>query len=235
YQAQLVNLTASPVPIVDQTVFSASFRNLVELGDSIKFDFKGPEYSIIAIDLTALPLVTITIEGETFQPAPPTGDVKYQVFRMPQKSSATPLEFSAGAVVDLSNSGVGLSGMEFASATTPIVIMFSPSGSVDRILGQGMPVIPPATIHLLVGSVGDMMELGDWSPNNTESTIPAVQRLAVDYSRNLDNPANLWVSISHQTGSVVTVGNAWLANTDLATSLAAAREFAQRGQAEGGR
>ncbi|MCL4206882.1 MAG: hypothetical protein KJ000_30745 [Pirellulaceae bacterium] len=220
YQAQFVPITAVPPPVFDQIVSSANFANLVQVGDTIRFDFKGPAYRIT--DLTALPV--ITFEGETFQPRPPTGDMKYQVFRSPQKSGITPMEFTGGAVIDLSVSGVGLTGREFATATTPIIIMFSPTGSVDRILGQGMPVIPPSTIHLLIGSLSNMMEPGE---NSTA--------FSVDYNKNLETTANLWVSVSLHTGTVVTAPNAWEPRADFNSSLSAAREFAQQGQAMGGR
>jgi hypothetical protein len=166
----------------------------------------------------------ITIEQRSPDPVPLGGVFKYQVFRSPQKSSVTPMEFSGGAVIDLSASGVGLTGREFATATTPVIIMFSPTGSVDRILGQGMPVIPPSTIHLLVGSLSNMMEPG---ANSTA--------FSVDYNKNLEVTANLWVSISLHTGTVVTAQNAWEARADFNASLGAAREFAQQSQAMGGR
>jgi hypothetical protein len=87
-----------------------------------------------------------------------------------------------------------------------------------------MPVIPPSTIHLLVGSLSNMMEPG-------ASSVA----LGEVYNQNLETTANLWVSVSLHTGTVVTAPNAWEARADFNSSLSAAREFAQQGQAMGGR
>ncbi|TVS09419.1 MAG: hypothetical protein EA424_27185 [Planctomycetaceae bacterium] len=219
YQAAFVQLSATPPPTMDQTVSSASFQFLVQQGDTIRFDFKGPRYRIIAI---ALP--QITIEGEIHEPPPPTGDMQYQVFRSPQRSGVTPMAFSGDAVIDLSLSGIGLNGLELGQATSPIVIMFSPTGSIDRIVGRDLPVIRPGTVHLLIGSLRNMMEPGEGVPVFGE-----------DYNRNLEETVNLWVSIGHQSGGVVSAQNAWEARTDFSESLAAAREFSEQRFAIGGR
>lgn len=219
YQAQFVPLGATPPPVMDQTVSSASFPFLVQLGDTIRFDFKGPRYRIVAL---ALP--QMTIEGDIHEPPPPTGDMQYQVFRSPQRSGVTPMAFTGDAVIDLSVSGIGLNGLELGQATSPIVIMFSPTGSIDRIVGQNLPVIPPGTVHLLVGSLRNMMQAGENSDG-----------FGVPYNRNLEETTNMWVSIGHQSGSVVTAQNAWEARADFSQSLAAAREFSEQRFAIGGR
>ncbi len=220
YQAAFVPLSVSPPPMMDQTVSSASFQFLVQVGDTIRFDFKGPKYRIIAITLPQ-----ITIEGHIHEPPPPSGDMQYQVFRSPQRSGVTPMAFSGDAVIDLSASGIGLDGLELASATSPIVIMFSPTGSIDRIfdVDQNLTVILPGTLHLLVGSLSNMMQAGEGST------------VATPYNRNLEETVNMWVSIGHQSGGVVSAQNAWEARGDFSASLAAAREFSEQRFAIGGR
>ena len=254
-----------PIPpdgVADTAEFdasSASLPLLVGIGDTIKFNYQGHLYEITdvaanvaSLDSTVTTLVhRITFHHATVYPfgrpyplplpanpnrwlydyeipkhiSPPINVLlPFQILRSPQKSSVTPMEFSGGAVIDLSVSGVGLTGREFATATTPVIIMFSPTGSVDRILGQGMPVIPPSTIHLLIGSLSNMMEPGE---NSTA--------FSVDYNKNLEVTANLWVSISLHTGTVVTAQNAWEPRADFNASLGAAREFAQQSDAMGGR
>ena len=230
-----------PSPYVARTVnpsmhaASTMLPNLVRAGDRIKFDFKGPAYRIDQVfpaDATVAGPRSIYFSFESHQPEPRIFDpdnpnvglLQYQVFRSPQRSAGAPMAFSGDAVIDLSVSGIGLHGLELGQAMSPIVIMFSPTGSIDHIYGDNLPTIPPGTVHLLVGSLRDMMEPGEMSGVFGE-----------DYNRNLEETANMWVSIGHQSGSVVTAQNAWEVRADFSESLAAAREFSEQRFAIGGR
>ena len=164
----------------------------------------------------------------------------YQIFRQPQKSSATPMELPRGAVIDLSNSGFGL-GKRFlrddpAITSTllpgtyelvsgPIIIQFGRTGSVPRIDGLTQLVVwtdannqrhenrsplPPPTATIHL-LLGEIEDIG-----------PV----------NLQNPDNLWVSIGHQAGKVTSTENGW---TPTNATLASAREFAQSAQSIRGR
>lgn len=204
---------------------NANFFNLVSKGAHIKFNFRGPSYEVFRVPdprPIAGPAV-ICFLRLTGQPAPPNGEVQYQVFRTPLKSSSVSLELTGGAVIDMTNSGSGLSNAQFAVATTPAVIMFEPNGAVSSVMFNGSSLVPTSTLHLMIGGLAQMME-------------PGVYSSAVDpHNRNPQDTENLWVSIGHQTGSVVTADNAWEDRGDFAASLSAAREFAQQAQAKGGR
>lgn len=207
-----VNLATSPPQAKFKAVQTMSLQKLVQPNDLIKFNYRGPLYRITGV--TSAVQVTLDTSG---LPQPPAGiDVPYQIFRQPVKSSSMPLELPAGAVVDVGNSGFGLSDSTFTTAaavTKPIVVMFQPDGSVERlwIIGGGAPVFPTETIHFLLGKVE---QVGTTSGNLQDNTC-------------------LWVSVSPQTGRVTTAENGY--DSTSTTALATARQFAQSGQMMGGR
>ena len=93
--------------------------------------------------------------------------------------------------------------------------MFSPDGGVERVYVEPWsPVRPTETIHFLVGKVEKV-----GATTTGES--------------NLGDNACLWVSIGPQTGRVTTAENAY--NATSTTPVLTARQFAQSGQAMGGR
>lgn len=212
--------------------YSSALPDLVQAGARIKFDFKGPAYPITDIWPAAAHEGgerRIFFTPEPHQPPPrllDPGDVgvPYQIFRSPQRSSSTPLSLASGVVIDLTNSGYGLVDREFGLYATPMVILFNPSGGIDAVLGNDAWFIPPGAIHLQIGSLANLMEPGQHSSEGYGV-----------YNRNLEDTSNLWVTIGHRSGRVTSAENAWEERGDLPSSLAAAREFAQLGQAIGGR
>ena len=115
----------------------------------------------------------------------------------------------ADTVIDLAYSGAGDAGVEFANpaaGTDAVRIMFSPNGSIDRAYynSSSLPVI--GTIHLLVGR----------------------QTPVAPFTNNLEDPSNRWISINHQTGTVITTENM------AGGSVASARQFAITGKGMGG-
>lgn len=198
--------------------------NLVQAGDLIQFDYKGPLYRIISASGGVL---TFTPEDtSTRRPLPnpktiaPGSGARYQVFRQPVRSGTNPLELPNGIVIDLQFSGVGATGNEMASATGDIVIMFEPNGSVSRVYGFSPAQL--GTIHLLVGRLEQTSDL-----NGAPTTA------------NLIDPTNSWVSIGHQTGTVTTAENyvvdpVTMASAQLTDQLREARSIAQSKQTRGG-
>jgi prepilin-type N-terminal cleavage/methylation domain-containing protein len=206
--AQQVFLTETPPPYVGDTTNarariltgaggttatfdnnSGSFGSLVTKYDVVKFDYKGPWYCIVSNVPTTGPPFTVTIDV-TGLPLPPLAVwLPYQVLRTPTKSSSMPLELPAGVVVDLTQSGFGLSGTDLNS-TNPVIVMFQPDGSVGRVQVAGSaPVHPNDTIHFLLGKIE---RVGASSPDS-----------------NLEDNTCLWVSIGAQSGRVTTAENGW--------------------------
>jgi Tfp pilus assembly protein FimT len=140
---------------------------------------------------------------------PPSGQFSYQVFRKPQKSSSTPLELPAGTVVDLTSSGLGfVDPPSFRNAASSILIVFAPNGGVSRVYVDNVRTDPTQRIHFLVGNLD---KLGD---------------------DNMKDATTLWVSINERSGRVTTAPNG---GTESDFTVATAREFAESGQAMGGR
>jgi len=162
---------------------------------------------------------------------PPYMSLPFQILRKPRKSSRTPLELPGGAVIDLTNSGFGLTDRSFSTTSGPVTIVFNPGGDVAGVLGVNLSAPPTATIHLLVGRIDQLAVGATGIPPTWTETV----------NENLTDMSNLWVSIGHQTGQVTSSENAWMLQPDppatptFAASMAAAREFAQNAQTIGGR
>lgn len=251
YSGDVVQALAAVNGVAGTATFdatSASLSSLVSVGDTIRFDYKGPLYNINNISGTA-GSCTLTLSGS---PAPPSGNFRYQILRQPMKAGVAPLELPEGVVIDLENSGFGFpvalpttpvtyTGREFgtpASATSPYPtypagILFGPDGSVLGVRNQatqGLWTWPADTIHLLVGRLDQVGE---------EDAV-ATSTLGVAVTQNLTNPTNLWVSVGRQTGRLTTAVNAWsllpaVGTPTFVASFTGARQDAQQGQAMGGR
>lgn len=213
--------------------------------------------------------------------------VRFQVIRRPNKSSGAPLELPRNTAIDLSLSGYDApfasapplsvqpnsqpfrfnfadgSGARFREARPQfdIVIMFSPSGGIDRVhyvphdpLFQASWEIPQSSIHLLLAR-DDQIGVDFQGNVNIARTSPDV---VADHDRfvasplgsaNLRDEDNIWLTISSQNGRVLTNpnGNAFInsmSGQQLATLplmvdarpfITNARRFTNQGSSMGGR
>jgi prepilin-type N-terminal cleavage/methylation domain-containing protein len=101
-----------------------------------------------------LPLPWPTAMTSSFySPKPP---VSFNIIRQPVKSAGRPLQLPPGSGVDLTTSGVDR-GFFFDRALTavppPIVLLFSPSGSLESLYVGSQVVKPTQPIHLLLGKL----------------------------------------------------------------------------------
>jgi type II secretory pathway pseudopilin PulG len=214
--------------------YSWAAATLVAPGDFIKFDYRGALYPIVSLNQLDNTVVQFAPPSSAPSAPPPpllpefnptTGQqnpgVPFQIYRAPQRTPAAPLELPTPAVVDLLGCGIGATGIgtpQFVDPTVPVspnvdnsvIILFSPSGRVDRVYVNGRSDPPVGPIHLLVGRV-DQVGLA-----------------------NLQDSKNLWVTIGHRTGHITTSPNYGQQITSL-EQVAVARQFALRGQSMGGR
>lgn len=237
---------------------SATLPGLVRPGDVIKFDYKGKFYEITSVNAT---LPSITVSVSTAHTLPPSGvPLRYQIFRRPQRSLLPPLQFTGNTVIDLQYSGIGrtstfdssgneLGGREFQAQTStdvsPVVIAFNSAGAVDHISYFGSTATPTGLIHLLIGrndQVGD--PVADVPPDapNPIAVTSLITAKTHQYSKNVADPANVWITINPNTGAVSSAENAWQVTTltpstpvNFEDSFLLAREFAQSAQSIGGR
>jgi hypothetical protein len=171
--------------------------------------------------------------------------VPFAILRQPVPSSAAPLPLPVGTAIDLYESGpnnplpLGLAGFQpqAASDVSPVVVVFSPDGRLDRLWYAGNVMSVTEPIHFLVGRA-DRLPLAA-SPVAAPRGTPQHE----DGLRNWQDTGNLWVSLVPQTGLVTAIENASLQGPppnydDPVQRLAAlrnARHLAQTAQSMGGR
>jgi prepilin-type N-terminal cleavage/methylation domain-containing protein len=186
--------------------------SLIGTGDFIRFNFQDPLYEITSVGGQQLQFAA----RSTPDLPKPSGDqpmsAPFQILRKPRKAIGVPVQLSGNVVVDMSKSGVGATGVEFnAQGSKRVVVMFSPSGHVDRIyLNEESSEIPTGPIHILLGRAEKVSD-----------------------STNLQDPMNLWVTIGNQSGLVTTTPID--ISTDGGGSVKAAREGARDMLGMGGR
>jgi prepilin-type N-terminal cleavage/methylation domain-containing protein len=218
------------------TSFSAP---LVHVGDLVQFNYQGPFCTIRGpdadapgtpghgvVDSATLDLAVDLREGQILPwPSAPglSPAMPYQIVRQPRKSAAPGLQLPLRAVIDLEFSGTDDHSIG-AATNSPVYIMFSPTGSLERIYHPGHPHgdIHPGSepIYLLVGK---------------QERVPA--GAAEDGLANWQDVKNLWVTISPQTGMGTTAEMASVDPTirDPAVGVPLARAIAREGQSMGGR
>jgi prepilin-type N-terminal cleavage/methylation domain-containing protein len=153
----------------------------------------------------------------TTPPSPPgNAGYSYQIMRTPQPVG-DPLELTGGTCIDLCYSGMGLYGntsrLEFDPVTdldghnfelprVALGIVFTPSGGVSALYGDGIgPQAASGTLHFLVGRVAKM----DAPYGDTDGdTVPNM--FEIEHS-NLADATSLWVSIGRLNGNVTTSEN----------------------------
>lgn len=243
YTGDLSNHKVMPGSSLDTVDFNpplmGTVRRRLRIGDLIKFNFRGPKYRITAImpltnsvlNVNAVQSVQISI-SQPNMPLPQFGadGLPFQIYHLgigsqgagsgsgsPQSfdplhfTVVPPLQFPDGVVIDVGNSGPGVTQQFNAPDPTPISLVFSPEGRIAylgcALEGEVYRVVPPLrTVHFLLGRAD---QLGP---------------------ENLADLNNMWVSVGHQSGRVITTENA--PNDG---SLSVARSYALGGRAAGGR
>ena len=209
-----------------KATFSGTLGNIerrLRVGDLIKFNYRGAMYVIKEFNLS----VPYVIFYHQSAPLPISGanGLPFQIYHLGvgfSQSAASnpsplhftvtpPLQFPDGVVIDVGNSGPGVTQQFNAPDPTPISLVFSPEGRIAylgcALEGEVYRVVPPLrTVHFLLGRAD---QLGP---------------------ENLADLNNMWVSVGHQSGRVITTENA--PNDG---SLSVARSYALGGRAAGGR
>jgi len=178
-----VNPTINPLEFETQLPVEWSPANaMVHVNDYIQFNHRGPLYRISGVAAGSTPARTlVTLQRRVIDPPPPTTTaVAFKVFRRPARVETSLTQLPKGFLINLSFSGHGAGGQQFAGGTGPLIITFDESGQVEWVYPDGLNApgeIPRGPIHLLV------------SENDIESNIPPLQ-----------NQRNLWVSVNHISG-----------------------------------
>jgi prepilin-type N-terminal cleavage/methylation domain-containing protein len=150
------------------------------------------------------------------EPAP------YKIYRQPVPASGDPYQMPEGSAIDLEVSGI-MGELPFqagANVISPVYIMFSPEGSIERVQYERVvidsngnqtrdvtPVTPSSSVSLLVGR----RELIPADATLTTAALTAGSETENEIEKAKLNHLNLesrWVSIGASTGAVVTTENA---------------------------
>jgi len=208
----------------------AYLSGLVSIGETIlvRFDYKGDWFSFTYdgtnFNYVGSSLNTTLPPGKPANSSAPNAGRPFQVLRLPKRIGSA-YELTPGTAIDLTHSGYGISDTQFANTQSRLMVVFSPTGSVTKVMRLRDPystepsgtkfemVDPPATIHFLVGRIEKTGEIG---PNS-----------------NLADPTSLWVSVGAATGVVVTSEN--MPDPADPTNVAIAREAASSREQMGGR
>ncbi|PQO27404.1 hypothetical protein C5Y96_17855 [Blastopirellula marina] len=227
--------------------YLANIDNLADPFSMVKQPFR------ITVDLTSDVLTSTVHENrETYH----VGQfIPYQIYVQPIRTSATPLQLPTDMCIDLTCSGIGNTGNEFANwainlGLTPaasgsnnfsIKFLFSPRGNVERVNYNNVWLQPTGNIHMLVGKYEyavnalDVMdtdglnEITKFIPGTPIDYEDYVDPADPDWETNLADATAMWVSVNFQTGQITTTRNKMIQNSFL-TSISALTQ-AQKNQA----
>ncbi len=195
----------------------------VHVGDSIRFGYQGRTYLLLGgstsiVGLTAGSALPITggnptsylwaTDNSNAVSAPTPNGVTYQELRQPTKSSVPGLQLPEGVVIDLIQSGFGLPVASSPNYLTvdgnPIVVTFSPSGTVDQVYYYGQFQGHMASpLCLLIGKPDQVANSPGSDANALDGTLG-------------------WVAVTPQ-GRVITAEN--FVNSAASTNVAGNRAF----------
>lgn len=169
----------------------------------------------------------------TVADAGPNHQRTFRIYRRPSKSLAGGISLPRGTCIDLHFSGCGQTGRQFSSDTIqpvggnnpyphagfsnygPIYLVFSPDGQVSSWFVQNRPFnyasptlqrgYPTGLIHLLVGAVDQVVETTRAIPNLEQAdAVRTSLTVSEEYTSNLMDAENNWVTINPYTGSITT-------------------------------
>lgn len=118
---------------------------------------------------------------------------RFKITRKPAKSFVPPTMLPRGTCIDLTSSGMGLTGIEFSSYTNPIMIVFDERGSLAYIAdGTGAQSRPTGVVHLLVGRI----------EQTSTTQLVKIETEPSSINSNINDNENVWISINPYSGNV---------------------------------
>jgi len=216
------NPSDNRIQAIQANLAGASLLSAKNVGDVIQFNYQGPYYPITGVSGSGV-VADWPFQMYQMYPfgvPPGTRTVPYKILRRPLKSHATPLQLPAGAVIDLEFSGMDTGITTLKDTTVPIIIVFSPNGSVDCIYYNDTRYAVTQPIYLLVGK---------------RERVPSAQ--AENGIANWQDLDCLWITLNPQTGTVTSNRIAMAAGNTSGRpqNLLESREFARSAGNMGGR
>lgn len=193
--------------------------DFVQDGDFVQLNYQGVRYKIVRRNTRMGVVDWIEVEiSPDFTPPYNKGDaIPYRIFRQPLRDSSSTTEvlrtaagsfqLPAGTVIDLFASGMGddfFHEPPLNNNADPIVIMFSPNGSLGFIQhNEGTTAVdmtnerPRTSVSLLIGKREKVSEAREAYNKNDAPDVQAEKH-------NWKDLENRWITISPRTGQVGT-------------------------------
>jgi hypothetical protein len=227
-------------------------------GDFLQFNGQGPLYVITGPcdakgQVTGMTLTAWydTTQGQIL-PWPATANVPtdaakqqrvpYKIIRRPVKSGVTPLQLPVGAAIDLVCSGPNptiitptvrhnMVRVPPENDKLPIMVMFSPTGAMERFYYEGVSTPMWEPMYLLIGrrdKVGQPVTVITDNSANANNNF--------DCDANIEDPGNLWVAMNPFSGLTTTAEvKAPPQLNDWKTYMFNSRDYARSSDMMGGR
>ncbi len=256
------NASMTQIDLIDDATnvgnwVATSSTAMMSAGDfvEVRLDYRGPKYEAEVIDMPnsgTMPItpfrLRVTLPADNRQVYYNGQFVPFQIYLQPVRTSATPLQLPTDMCVDLSCSGVGNTGNEFANwvaqSNSSIRFLFSPRGNVDRVsIDGGTWGIPAGNLHMLVGKYDyavdalDVMntnginEISTFPPGTPVNYVDFLNPSNPDLETNLADPTAMWVSVNFLTGQITTTRNKLIQDTFLTNGTFTTLSQAQQNQA----
>lgn len=163
----------------------------VAVGDWVRFNGRGPIYSIASVTAPSFTIALLTPAATT--PLPPTSvALDFEIERKP-RVGGTSLSLTNESSIDMAWSGYGgLGGFTSFGAGNQVSIVFDEAGVLKELIVGGSRIVPDGTVFLLIGRVdrrggGYNASAG---PSASDDTIGA----------NWQYPTSYWVGIDPASG-----------------------------------
>lgn len=199
-------------------------------GDYLQLDDRQNIYQVLSVNNGVITFANPVLgqEGDLQISSRMTTTARFRLYRKPTKSFLQTLTLPRGTCVDLSVSGLGPSGAQFATtATGQAMVVFNPQGRIAYWNnGVDGPMAATSLLHVLIGRTeqvavslaeADLMRVAN--PDDTSS-----------FNTNINDANNTWLTINPFTGAITSSGvQAGNEAGTFAARLPTARAFATYG------
>lgn len=223
---------------------ATSAAAMMSAGDivEVRLNYRGPKYPAEVITLrnpmTMPPTpfrLRVSLPSDNRQIYYQDQFTPFQIYLQPVRTSATPLQLPTDMCIDLTCSGVGNTGNQFANwvagSNSSIRFLFSPRGNVDRVsVDGGSWGIPAGNLHMLVGkydyavdaldamtddgiNADGINEITEVPLNGGVNYVSYLTPSDPDLTTNLADPTAMWVSVNFLTGQITTTRNKLIPNS----------------------
>ena len=225
------------VNVGEATLLSNSV-GMFTAGDYLQLDDRQSIYSVQSVNNGVITFENPSPgqEADLLASSRINNTARFRLYRKPTKSFLQTLTLPRGTCVDLSVSGLGPSGNQFATtATGQATIVFNPQGRIAY-WDNGVDVPQPATslLHILVGRTEQVATNLDLTDPQNDLMRVADPDDSSTFNSNINDPNNTWLTVNPFTGAISSSGvqAGGVAGNDLAAFLArlqTARAFATYG------